>query len=100
MAVRNKYVTTKNHIDGAPNASDFCICEESLSVKLQTADHDEGNSGDVVVVQNLYVSIDPYQINRMKTHSCSHDVVPAASAVLPGQAIEQVGGESHGFWEP
>ncbi|XP_011093561.1 NADP-dependent alkenal double bond reductase P2-like [Sesamum indicum] len=86
MEVRNKYVTTKNHIDGAPNASDFCICEESLSLNLQTADH-EGISNDVVVVQNLYVSIDPYQINRMKTHSCSHNIVPAASAVLPGQGI-------------
>ncbi|KAL0374316.1 UNVERIFIED_CONTAM: hypothetical protein Sradi_3347300 [Sesamum radiatum] len=91
MEVRNKYVTTKNHIDGAPNASDFCICEELVSVKLQTADDHEGNSDDVVVVQNLYVSIDPYQINRMKTHSCSHNVVPAGSAVLPGQVISAGG---------
>ncbi|KAK4415526.1 NADP-dependent alkenal double bond reductase P2 [Sesamum alatum] len=89
MEVRNKYIATKNPIDGAPNASDFCICEELISVKLPTAG--ESNSNDVVVVRNLYVSIDPYQINRMKTHSRSHNVFPTASAVLPGQAIEAGG---------
>lgn len=83
MEVKNKYVAIKNPIDGFPNESDFSICEELLSVKLQPSQ----GSDDVVIVQNLYVSIDPSQINRMKTHSFVHNTFPEASAVLPGQVI-------------
>ncbi|XP_011093991.1 (+)-pulegone reductase-like [Sesamum indicum] len=87
MEVKNKYVAMKNHIDGAPNESDFSICEELVSVELQPQASDDVH----VLVQNLYISIDPSQINRMKTHSFVHTIIPEASAVLPGQAIEAIG---------
>ncbi|KAK6148382.1 hypothetical protein DH2020_019294 [Rehmannia glutinosa] len=96
MEVRNKYVVTKSHIDGVPNESDFSICEELLSLKLHSH-----ASNNVVIVKNLYMSIDPYQINRMKTYSSSQKTVPAASAVLPGQAIEAGGvGRVVESWHP
>ncbi|KAI3454961.1 hypothetical protein Pfo_011624 [Paulownia fortunei] len=85
--VTNKYVVTKSCIDGAPNESDFSICEQILSLELQP----DQVSNNVIIVKNLYVSIDPYQINRMKTYSCSQKTVPAAAALLPGQAIEASG---------
>ncbi|KAI3443870.1 hypothetical protein Pfo_000535 [Paulownia fortunei] len=87
MEVTNKYVVIKSHIDGAPNESDFSICERVLSLKLQCQ-----GSDNVVVVKNLYVSIDPSQLNRMKTQSFSHKIYPATTAaVLPGQAVEASG---------
>ncbi|KAK6148380.1 hypothetical protein DH2020_019292 [Rehmannia glutinosa] len=94
--VRNKYVVKKNHIDGVPNESDFSICEELLSLKLHSH-----VSNNVVIVKNLYVSIDPYQINRMKPHSSSHIIASTASVVLPGQAIEAGGvGRVVESWHP
>ncbi|KAI3448759.1 hypothetical protein Pfo_005424 [Paulownia fortunei] len=83
MEVKNKYVVTKGLIDGAPNESDFSICEQVLSLKL--------GSDNVVLVKNHYVSIDPAQLNRMKTHSCSHKIQAATTAVLPGQVIKANG---------
>ncbi|KAL3839834.1 hypothetical protein ACJIZ3_024425 [Penstemon smallii] len=71
-----------NRIDRAPNESDFIISEVKISLN-----HDK----NVVIVKNLYVSIDPYQINRMKTHSCSQQVLPNTAAILPGQAIDAGG---------
>ncbi|KAK4481192.1 hypothetical protein RD792_012073 [Penstemon davidsonii] len=81
--IKNKYITIKNRIDHrAPNESDFIISEETISLN-----HDKV----VVFVKNLYVSIDPYQINRMKTHSCSQQILPNTAAILPGQAIDAGG---------
>ncbi|KAL3653399.1 hypothetical protein CASFOL_003080 [Castilleja foliolosa] len=79
--IRNRYVVTKSHIDGAPTESDFSISEQLLSLKKPT------NNENVVVVKNLYVSIDPYQINRMKAHSSSQKASSSSASLLPGQVI-------------
>ncbi|GFQ04402.1 NADP-dependent alkenal double bond reductase p2 [Phtheirospermum japonicum] len=86
VIIRNKYVVTKSHIDGAPEESDFSISEQLLSLKPTN-----NNNKNVVVVKNLYVSIDPYQINRMKAHSSSHKAISFSAAILPGQVIEAFG---------
>ncbi|EYU35823.1 hypothetical protein MIMGU_mgv1a008967mg [Erythranthe guttata] len=88
--VTNKYVVTTSNIDGAPNESNFAICEQVVSLKVLRQPAGEG-SDIVVVVKNMYVSIDPYQINRMKSYSCSQGTVSAAAALLPGQAINASG---------
>ncbi|KAL3622052.1 hypothetical protein CASFOL_034248 [Castilleja foliolosa] len=84
--IRNKHVVIKSHIAGAPTESDFSISEQLLSLKAT-----KNNKNDVVVVKNLYVSIDPYQISRMKAHSSSHNATPAAAAIIPGKVIEAFG---------
>ncbi|KAM4125365.1 hypothetical protein ACB094_01G304300 [Castanea mollissima] len=56
MEVTNRYITTKTHID-------------ALALLVEPG-------SNVVIVKNLHVSIDPYQINRMKTPSkLSHHLI-------------------------
>ncbi|KAG6498807.1 hypothetical protein ZIOFF_038556 [Zingiber officinale] len=77
MEVVNKYVSLKHHVDGHPSESDF----ELATTPLQPAP----GSGEVIV-KNLFLSIDPYQLNRMKRYSSSHTAITAASKIEPGQA--------------
>ncbi|XP_042400150.1 2-alkenal reductase (NADP(+)-dependent)-like [Zingiber officinale] len=82
MEVVNKYVSLKHHVDGHPSESDF----ELASTPLQPAP----GSGEVIV-KNLFLSIDPYQLNRMKRYSSSHTAIIAASKIEPGQRIDAYG---------
>ncbi|KAK8581702.1 hypothetical protein V6N13_144713 [Hibiscus sabdariffa] len=84
MEVINRYITIKNHIDGAPQDSDFELRSSYLSLSLDPA------SGEVIV-KNLYVSIDPYQLNRMKSYSSSHQSSEFAVAITPGEDIDAYG---------
>ncbi|XP_042405475.1 2-alkenal reductase (NADP(+)-dependent)-like isoform X1 [Zingiber officinale] len=77
MEVVNKYVSLKHHVDGYPSESDF----ELSTTPLQPAP----GSGEVIV-KNLYLSIDPYQLDRMKRYSSSHTTCPAAAQIEPEQA--------------
>lgn len=80
MEVINKLVTLKAHIDGSPQESDFEIKTETLSLKAVLESKD-------VLVKNIYVSIDPYQLNRMKSLSSSQTSSGSSYAVgiTPGQ---------------
>ena len=73
--ITNRYIAIKHHIDGAPQVSDFELKSEALSLSVECGKKE-------VIVRNLYVSIDPYQLNRMKSHSSSQDLV---RRVIPGQ---------------
>ncbi|KAA8528025.1 hypothetical protein F0562_035106 [Nyssa sinensis] len=84
MEVTNKYIAIRSHIDGAPQESDFELKTEALSVSIEPGCND-------VVVKTLYVSIDPYQINRMKKFSSSQKTSTFAVAINPGQAIDAFG---------
>ncbi|XP_074559363.1 2-alkenal reductase (NADP(+)-dependent)-like isoform X1 [Curcuma longa] len=77
MELENKYVSLKHHIDGHPSESDF---------ELATAPLQSAPGSNEVIVKNLFLSIDPYQLNRMKLYSSSHTATPAASQIEPGQA--------------
>ncbi|KAK4479180.1 hypothetical protein RD792_014691 [Penstemon davidsonii] len=90
MEMKNKYVTINDYINGAPMESNFSICEETISL---SSGEDNIN---VMVVKNLYISVDPYQLNRMKTHSCSQLLLPESAAILPGQAADDLGSENPG----
>lgn len=82
MEVTNKFVTLKGHIDGAPQESDFELKSEALVLS---------GSKDVVV-KNIYVSIDPYQLNRMKSFSSSQTSGSSyAVGIAIGQAIDAYG---------
>ncbi|AQL04391.1 hypothetical protein Zm00014a_013436 [Zea mays] len=74
MEVVNRYVATRHHIEGAPTEADFEVKEEMARWAP--------DSGEVLV-RNLYLSIDPYQLNRMKRSSVTH---LAVEGILPGQA--------------
>ncbi|CAD6336381.1 unnamed protein product [Miscanthus lutarioriparius] len=75
MEVVNRYVATRHHIVGAPTEADFEVKEETARWAP--------DSGEVIV-RNLYLSIDPYQLNRMKRISASH---LAVDSILPAQRI-------------
>jgi NADPH-dependent curcumin reductase CurA len=81
MEVRNRYVATRRHIEGAPTEADFEVREETARWSP--------DSGEVLV-RNLYLSIDPYQLNRMKRSSASH---LAVDGILPGQVISKATNE-------
>lgn len=82
--VINRYVVTKACIDGEPSECDFELKSETISLSL------EPGSGDVIV-KNLYLSIDPYQLNRMKTQSSSQSLSSLAAAISPGEVIDAYG---------
>ncbi|CAL5048537.1 unnamed protein product [Urochloa decumbens] len=75
MEVRNRYVATRRHVEGAPTEADFEVIEGTARWSP--------DSGEVLV-KNLFLSIDPYQLNRMKVTSASHHAV---DGILPGQRI-------------
>ncbi|KAF2282366.1 hypothetical protein GH714_043828 [Hevea brasiliensis] len=64
--------------------SDFELKSESISLLLDSGSND-------VIVKNLFVSIDPYQLNRMKSQSSSQIYSTLAAAINPGEAIDAYG---------
>lgn len=78
MEVMNKFITIKSHINGAPHESDFEIKTATFSLSVESRSND-------VVVKSLYLSIDPYQINRMKSYSSSQNTISAADGIVPGE---------------
>ncbi|GKV53441.1 hypothetical protein SLEP1_g59965 [Rubroshorea leprosula] len=75
--VTNRYVTIKTNINGSPEEFHFEIKATALALSLEPGSED-------VIVKILYVSIDPGQINRMKTYSSSQRAVNLSSAIHPG----------------
>ncbi|KAE8682756.1 common plant regulatory factor 1-like [Hibiscus syriacus] len=84
MEIINRYITIKNHVDGAPQDSDFKLKSSPLSLSLDPGSHE-------VIVKNLYVSIDPYLLNRMKSYSFSQQSSAYAVAITPGEDIDAYG---------
>ncbi|CAI9780409.1 unnamed protein product [Fraxinus pennsylvanica] len=84
MEVMNRFIAIKASIDGFPQESDFEIKTETLSLSI-------GVGTNQVLVKNLYVSIDPYQLNRMKSHSSSQSAIYFSAAIIPGEAIDTYG---------
>ncbi|XP_015967659.1 2-alkenal reductase (NADP(+)-dependent) isoform X1 [Arachis duranensis] len=83
MEVSNKYVVVKHHIQDAPEESDFEIKSRALILSVDSGSND-------VIVKNLYISIDPYQINRMKSNDPSQTSISFAAPITPGEAIDGV----------
>ncbi|XP_068648472.1 2-alkenal reductase (NADP(+)-dependent)-like isoform X2 [Aristolochia californica] len=84
MEVENTFVTIKSHVGGHPSESDFELRKHLLPVTVLEGSND-------VVVKNLYVSIDPYQLNRMKEHSPSQSAVNFSLRLVPGDRIDVYG---------
>ncbi|KAG5564483.1 hypothetical protein RHGRI_000610 [Rhododendron griersonianum] len=84
MEVMNKYITIKAHINGAPHESDFELKTETFPISVESGSND-------VVVRSLYLSIDPYQINRMKSHNSLQNTSSFAVGIVPGEAIDAFG---------
>ena len=78
MEVENRYITIKGYTSGHPSESDFEITSAPLSLVIEEGSKD-------MIVRNLYLSIDPYQINRMKKHSSSQNSVNFAEQIVPGK---------------
>lgn len=78
MEVANRYITIKTHIDGEPKESDFELRTLALDISVDPGSND-------IIVKNLYVSIDPYQLNRMKSFSSSQKAIGFAAAITPGE---------------
>ncbi|XP_076919315.1 2-alkenal reductase (NADP(+)-dependent)-like [Bidens hawaiensis] len=84
MEVTNKFIVIKAKIDGEPQQSDFELKTEPFSLMVNQGSED-------VIIKNLYVSIDPYQINRMKTVSSSQKASEFAMQIAPGEVIDAYG---------
>ncbi|XP_024960796.1 2-alkenal reductase (NADP(+)-dependent)-like [Cynara cardunculus var. scolymus] len=84
MEVTNKYVAIKAQVDGAPEESDFEFKTELISLTVKPGSKD-------IIIKNLYVSIDPYQVNRMKTLSDSQKTSEFAVGIKPGEVIDAYG---------
>ncbi|XP_065049953.1 2-alkenal reductase (NADP(+)-dependent)-like [Musa acuminata AAA Group] len=84
MEVENKHIIIKHAIDGLPNESDFELRSTPLVLSVAQGSKE-------VVVKNLFLSIDPYQLNRMKTCSSSQKTFAAAARIQPGQRIDAFG---------
>ncbi|XLT35523.1 hypothetical protein HN873_066815, partial [Arachis hypogaea] len=78
MEVSNKYIVIKHYFEDAPKESDFEIKTETLGLSVE-----EGS--DDMIVKNLYISIDPFQINRMKSFSASQDAISYSTRITPGK---------------
>ena len=78
MEVTNRYVVIKHIIDGAPQESDFELRTEPLTLSIEPGK-------DEVIVKNLFLSIDPYQLNRMTSQSCFQQATNIAGALNPGE---------------
>ncbi|KAL8209387.1 hypothetical protein R6Q57_006119 [Mikania cordata] len=84
MEVTNKYVAIKAHIDCKPQESDFEFIIEPFSLSVKPESND-------IIIKNLYVSIDPYQINRMKTTCASQKASDFGTGISPGKVIDAFG---------
>ncbi|CAA0839353.1 NADP-dependent alkenal double bond reductase P2 [Striga hermonthica] len=82
----NKFMVTKCHIEGAPDVTHFAVKEEMVPLRIDKNDHTT-----LVIVKNLYVSVDPYMLNLMKTQNSSNEILTALSLILPGHAIPSIG---------
>lgn len=65
MEVDNKFVALKEYVHGQPSESNFEVKTGPLALTLK-------KGSNQIIVKNFYVSIDPYQINRIKAYSSSH----------------------------
>ncbi|XP_021741716.1 2-alkenal reductase (NADP(+)-dependent)-like [Chenopodium quinoa] len=83
--IGNKFVTIKHTIEGAPKEDDF----EVLTTNISTSSIKPGSND--VLVKCLQLSIDPYQLNRMKSFSTSQNSVAVAFKLVPGKSIEGYG---------
>ncbi|KAL3532337.1 hypothetical protein ACH5RR_005858 [Cinchona calisaya] len=84
MEVTNKYIVIKHHIDGAPQESDFELKTEAFSLSTKPGKNE-------FIVKNLYLSIDPYQLNRMKNQSPAQRALDYVDAIIPGKPITALG---------
>eukprot|EP00262_Sarcandra_glabra_P005972 TRINITY_DN17947_c0_g1_i1.p1 TRINITY_DN17947_c0_g1~~TRINITY_DN17947_c0_g1_i1.p1 ORF type:complete len:348 (-),score=60.28 TRINITY_DN17947_c0_g1_i1:1380-2423(-) len=84
MEVKNNYVTLKNYIEGSPTESDFEIRNVAVALTVEPGSKD-------VIVKNLYLSIDPYQMNRMKKHKSSEAPEKVTPRLVPGKEIDAHG---------
>ncbi|KAM0037202.1 putative oxidoreductase [Helianthus debilis subsp. tardiflorus] len=83
MEVTNKFITIKATIYGEPQESDFELKIEPFSLSVKVGSND-------VIIKNLYISIDPYQINRMKTVSSSQKTSKFSTQIAPGEVRSQI----------
>ncbi|CAI0542939.1 unnamed protein product [Linum tenue] len=73
MELTNRTIVTRNYIDGAPKESDFEVRSRVVSLSREPAGS--------VIVRSLYVSIDPYQLTRMKSDSSSQSYSSLATGI-------------------
>lgn len=70
-------------VEGAPEETHFEVKAEPISLSVELGSND-------IVVKNLYVSIDPYQLNRMKGYSSSQKTTGFAVAISPGEVSHMI----------
>ncbi|CAN0838671.1 2-alkenal reductase (NADP(+)-dependent), partial [Linum grandiflorum] len=80
--VSNRVVVVKTHVDDFPKETDFEVISQVLCLSAAAGE---------LVVKNLYVSVDPYQLNRMKSQSSSQGKSNFSEGILLGEAVDTYG---------
>lgn len=81
MEVENRYITVKDYTNGQPSESNFELKTSMMSLAIP-----DGSKS--FIVKNLYLSVDPYQINRMKKSSSSQKTGGFATQLVPGKVSQ------------
>ncbi|XP_057537728.1 NADP-dependent alkenal double bond reductase P2-like [Amaranthus tricolor] len=84
-SIENKVITIKHEIDETPKEDDFQIITKTINTNFIKPGSNQ------VLIKCLQISIDPYQLNRMKKWSPGHNSIMAASKLVPCQEIDSHG---------
>ena len=80
-SIENKVITIKHEIDETPKEDDFQIITKTINTNFIKPGSNQ------VLIKCLQISIDPYQLNRMKKWSPGHNSIMAASKLVPCQVL-------------
>ncbi|KAH7681640.1 2-alkenal reductase (NADP(+)) protein [Dioscorea alata] len=84
MEVDNKFVAVKEYVHGQPSELNFEVKTAPLAITLK-------KGSNQIIVKNFYVSIDPYQINRIKAYSSSHNASGFSTQIGLGERVDAFG---------
>ncbi|KAH6794783.1 alkenal reductase [Perilla frutescens var. hirtella] len=85
----NKQVILNNYVKGSVNESDMSLRTSTISLKIP-----EGQDG-AVLVKNLYLSCDPYMLNRMKKVEGHYIDSFTPGSPITGYGVSKVLDSSH-----
>jgi hypothetical protein len=86
--ISNKQVIFKDYANGFPRESDMVVKTSTISLKVP-----EGSKG--IVVKNLYLSCDPYMVNRMRKGQGSYIDSFTPGSPIVGCGVAQVVDSGH-----
>ncbi|KAH8506321.1 hypothetical protein H0E87_013228 [Populus deltoides] len=85
LATTIDYIFSGNIRARAVSVEKGSAYESDFELKVASLGRSAEPGSDEIILRNLFVSIDPAQINRMKSYSSSQKSVKTESGIIPGQ---------------